>query len=724
MSLIARFASDPRVHDLPRVMRLPGFFHRKGEPFMVRIVRVNAVASHPAAAFPIVRNDVDGEHVSSEAAIDADQEKIRAALGVIKPDTRDIRIDVGMALRHAEINSGTDGLFTIWKDWLSQCGDYEHMKQKIGSKWSGFDRSSGPVVTLASVYFRANQAEPAWLYRYYDQVEARVNASSALGSPGDLAAMVELSIDVDQVRAADQQRASNQQHATASSNSSQESTDQASQSQATRPAVEPVTTPVDLWASFAPPPLPADLMPPTLAAFAVEQGELIGADPAGLAVASLAVCAAVIRDQIKIKVKHHGGWMESARLWAALVGPASSKKTPSITAAAWPVTDIDAKLYRTYAEEKRRWEALSADDRRSRERPKQVRARLEDTTVEAAQEILRDSPNGVLCLHDELSGWFGGMDKYAGYRGAARDRGFWLQAYNGGTYVFDRVSRGSGLIQNLSVSLLGGIQPDTMRKISADTVDDGLIQRIVPVMMRPATMSRDAEFPAAAVKYTDLVRRLYQLENPFNQIQFIDAAMEIRTELESKHLELTLYETINKKLAAHIGKYDGIFARLCLIWHCVECVEKREEPGLIDAAQAQRVADFLHGFLLPHAVAFYTSIFGLSDEHDRLTAVAGYILAHKLKVLTNRDIQRGDRTMRNLKKYDVENVFHQLDALGWVNRMAGIRPTDPPRWAVNPEVHRLFQERAAQEAERRHREREAIAAFLAARRGTSEAAGG
>jgi putative DNA primase/helicase len=39
---IARlYNSDPAVKDLPRVMRLPGFLHRKGEPCMVRIVEVN-----------------------------------------------------------------------------------------------------------------------------------------------------------------------------------------------------------------------------------------------------------------------------------------------------------------------------------------------------------------------------------------------------------------------------------------------------------------------------------------------------------------------------------------------------------------------------------------------------------------------------------------------------------------------------------------------------------
>ena len=36
--LLARFDGDPMVVDLPRVLRLPGFFHQKAEPFMSRLV--------------------------------------------------------------------------------------------------------------------------------------------------------------------------------------------------------------------------------------------------------------------------------------------------------------------------------------------------------------------------------------------------------------------------------------------------------------------------------------------------------------------------------------------------------------------------------------------------------------------------------------------------------------------------------------------------------------
>jgi len=39
-AIAARFDGDPSVHDLPRVMRLPGFWHQKEQPFMSEVIHV------------------------------------------------------------------------------------------------------------------------------------------------------------------------------------------------------------------------------------------------------------------------------------------------------------------------------------------------------------------------------------------------------------------------------------------------------------------------------------------------------------------------------------------------------------------------------------------------------------------------------------------------------------------------------------------------------------
>jgi Protein of unknown function (DUF3987) len=470
--------------------------------------------------------------------------------------------------------------------------------------------------------------------------------------------------------------------------------------------------PIDLWARFEPPTLPAGLLPETIERFAVDQGELMGADPAGLAVSALVVCAAAIPDHIELQVKEHDpSWKESARIWAALIGEPSTKKSPILQRATRALTRIDRDLSKAYAKARAEYDALPADERRAKQPPAHKRARLEDTTIEAAQAVLKDNPEGVLCAQDELSGWFGSMDKYTAGRGAAKDRGFWLQAYNGGYYSVDRISRGPCAIENLSVCVLGGIQPGPLRRLAEEAVDDGLIQRLIPLILQQGRESRDEQKPRSAREYEELVCQLRHRMTAAVTLVFDPAAQAIRRRLERKHLDLMKIETLNKKLAAHVGKYDGLFARLCVLWHCIE----HSTGGLIDPISedvARRVERFLHEFLFPHAVAFYSGTLGLSDDHDRLAAVAGYILARQLAEVTSRDVQRGDRTMRGLKGPQTTAVFEQLEALGWLERKPG-RYAETLRWQVNPKCHEKFAARGEREARRRHEAREIIGIVLA-----------
>lgn len=48
-ALARKFKGDMSVHDLPRVMRLPGFVHQKGEPFVTRIVSLAPMQPHDLA---------------------------------------------------------------------------------------------------------------------------------------------------------------------------------------------------------------------------------------------------------------------------------------------------------------------------------------------------------------------------------------------------------------------------------------------------------------------------------------------------------------------------------------------------------------------------------------------------------------------------------------------------------------------------------------------------
>ena len=91
---------------------------------------------------------------------------------------------------------------------------------------------------------------------------------------------------------------------------------------------------------------------------------------------------------------------------------------------------------------------------------------------------------------DELSGWIGAMDKYGGGgRGAAQDRGIWLQAHDGGPYVQTRAG-GNRAVKNLSANIFGAIQPDRLKEMG-NLDSDGLLQRFIQVLMRQAQPDKD-----------------------------------------------------------------------------------------------------------------------------------------------------------------------------------------------------------------------------------------
>lgn len=474
-------------------------------------------------------------------------------------------------------------------------------------------------------------------------------------------------------------------------------------------SMSPDERPVDLWGSFDPPPLPLGLLPTVIEQFAVEIGKHMGADPAGLAMAALTTCAASLSDEIKVQVKRHDpNWLEPARVWTALIGLPSTKKSPIISAAIGPLARIDSQMMRNWSKQWAFWNNLDKDQKKVTPEPVQKRKRIEDTTVEGLQEVMIGSTEGVLCIRDELSGWFGSMEKYSGGKGAATDRAVWLQTFNGGEYSINRVGRGAKLIPNLSVSLLGGIQPDAIRKVAADATDDGLLQRLFPIILRPATTGNDAPLPPVQANYDFTVAMLNVRRKPAINLQFDDEAQSIRRSLETRHQQFTASELVNPKLASHIGKLDGLFARLCVLWHAIEHVNDRTLPTTITANTAERVAEFMRRFLLPHAASFYAGTLGLSDDHDRLKAVTAYILAHGLQKITVRDVQRGDCGMRKLTKAHILPVLEQLTALNWLSEEAGPRPTSDPTYFVNPTVHSLYAGRAAAEFERRTEAKKAL----------------
>lgn len=462
------------------------------------------------------------------------------------------------------------------------------------------------------------------------------------------------------------------------------------------------TDPVDIWARNDPPEPTKDIVPTIIWRAASQASELSGADVGGYIMAMLTTLGAALPDRVKVKVKRSEEWRESARHWCMLIGEPSYKKSPILNVSTRAISKIDARLVEEYEKEYNDW-----SEHKDGDMPVATRIRIDDITMEAAQEVARYSPDGVLALQDELSGWFGGIEKYAGGKGSAKDRSFWLRAFGGGQYAVNRVSRKPFLIENLSISIIGGIQPDAIRRIMQDATDDGLIQRFFPVVLRPAKIGKDDMPNDAIQEYDALVERMRQLtvEGTFWQpegadLTFDAAAQALRSELEEKHHHMVAsMETVNKKMSSHLGKYDGMLCRLCVLFHAIENANAEVLPATIKHETAERAARFLHEYIMKHAMAFYFNMIGVSDDQDVIEDIAGYIIAHKVEKVTMSTFHHGSTRMRKFTRREIEPICDQLEALGWLDevKIRGERMTAK----VNPRVHEIYSEKAEQEAKRR-----------------------
>jgi len=370
-----------------------------------------------------------------------------------------------------------------------------------------------------------------------------------------------------------------------------------------------------------------------------------------------------------------------------------------------------------YLADKAVYDRLDKKEQANAVRPLQIRHVVGDTTVEALQEVLRDTIGGVLSFQDELSGWFASFDKHNPTKGAQADRGFYLQAFGGGVYNLNRVGRGVVQIPNLSVSIVGGIQPEAIRAVASTSVDDGLLQRFLPVILSPTCAGHDEPVGAIMGEYTSLVQRLAamkplrgdgSLSSGAIPVRFSDAALEIRERLEREHSELSAaLDLVSPKLASHIGKLDGIFARLCLLWHCVESDEGQPAP-VIEVELAGRVAAFMEQFIRPSAVAFYSGVLGFTAGHEELLRLAGYIVSEGLHEITARDVQRAMGSRCSYTADEARRVLEKLENFGWLVPMDPRQKSHSPRWRVVPAVHDLFAERGKIESERRAAGRAAL----------------
>lgn len=444
--------------------------------------------------------------------------------------------------------------------------------------------------------------------------------------------------------------------------------------------------PVDIFRGIVAPPLDPKDFPAELSHFALAIAHAAGHDPSAYLMTGLAAVAAAISDEVQILIDPRTSWFESARLWVLLLGAPGSAKTPAIRAAMRPLFAMHKELRDAHAKEVA---ACGKDD----EKPPSPSIYTNDPTVEALSEVLVANPRGVIAVFEELDSWIGSHDAYRGGQGS-KDRGEWLRLFDGGPHQVDRVKRGSIFVKNWGCSILGATTPAGLKRHSKNLPADGLIQRFLPVIVRPM-VAPDNNVETVVVAgarsvFEEALAHVFAVHSgtvrltPGAAALFFKRRDDLRDEIEAVC-------SLSEPMAGHIAKHAGLTARVALAFHCLENGSACAEVLL--AEETMRKAINLMHKLTRHALSMFDTLSAGDDSSMTIAlAAARSILANRATLITRRELMRGCRAFRDAPDGVRDSALRFLTDAAWLSpvddgrKYAG-RQTE---FDVNPLAHSMF----------------------------------
>jgi hypothetical protein len=270
-------------------------------------------------------------------------------------------------------------------------------------------------------------------------------------------------------------------------------------------------------------PFPVDALPEPIRGFVDAGARAISCDPSYLALPLLTAIAAAIGNTRRLELKR--GWSVPPILWGAIVGESGTAKTPAFRLVMRPVRDRQSRSFEVFEAQQEEyeaaleaWQEAKKGERGEKPQPPSCeRFIVSDTTVEALAPILLANPRGLLLARDELAGWIGSFDRYAGKGKASADSANWLSMFNAESIIVDRKT---GIPRTIHVPqaalcVSGGIQPAILqRALGLEHRESGLAARLLLTCPpRKAKRWTEADIdPSAEAELGQLFDRLYELQ--------------------------------------------------------------------------------------------------------------------------------------------------------------------------------------------------------------------
>jgi Protein of unknown function (DUF3987) len=459
------------------------------------------------------------------------------------------------------------------------------------------------------------------------------------------------------------------------------------------------------------PEFPLETLSPPLQDWVKRAATGASVTPAHVAVPLLAISSALIGTARRVKAS--SSWSEPMTLWMAVVGYSGTGKTPGLNATKRAMEVAETNRSSKLKERARRhatkretakaayaaWKEAVKDAVEAGTTPPlqpdnavdpgefvEPRLSVTNSTIERLGALLVVRPQGVLCIKDELAELFTNMSRYS----HGQDDEFWLEAWNGGAYIVERMTR-SLRIRFLLVGLTGGFQPSKLAQAFEGRAD-GMYTRFC-FSWPPEPDHKPLSDKATEVE-PEIVRAIERLdalggddpdtfESRFVPLSAdaLAAFEELRKFAAAHKLHLDGYEREwCAKMQAHTLRLAGTLAYLA--WG----MTGGPEPTAIAAEYMHAAIILVRDYFHPHSRAALHLI-GVSESDADARRALRWIKAGKYIEVSREDVRR--RALA--QKLDAERtqalVLDRLVRAGWLREIripsAGRTAV---RWEVNPRV--------------------------------------
>jgi hypothetical protein len=323
-----------------------------------------------------------------------------------------------------------------------------------------------------------------------------------------------------------------------------------------------------------------------------------------------------------------------------------------------------------------------------------------ETSIQSMTVLQNQNPRGVLVFRDELTGLLVKWDREDG----ADERAYFLEGWNGnGSYTDCKIGRGITDAKQICISLLGGIQPDKLKRYLYQAMqgnNDGLMQRLqlgvwpdepehwqlVDTIPNKVDKQRafnilqalaEMDFIQYGAKQGEYDDRSYFRFDDAGQAVFNDWLTELQT--------IKLQREENPLMVEHFGKFRSLMPSLSLIFHCIDIADGKAN-GSISVAAARLAVEWCK-YLESHARRIYAM--AESPEHVAAVRLADKIKAKALpSPFTCKAVY--DKGWHGLKdRHEVEAACNVLIDENWLmmerKPVTGNRGRPPlPEYHINP----------------------------------------